>query len=214
MKLYIVQGAPNARKSQAVVNHLGLEPEIIRNDFFMGDMKQDNYMEINPNAKTPALVDGDLNLWESEAINIYLASEKAPEKGLFKPEHRPDILRWQFWSVSHYNRFLGTIAWQCIFKPVFDLGDRDNKIVSEAMEQFTPFMELLDNHLDGREFMVGDDWSIADYSIAMFESFVKNDAMPFVLSDYKNVLGFYERMSNNPYWKATEVEPEKIGRAA
>ncbi len=213
MKLYIVPGAPNARKVQAVVKHLGLNPEIIQKDFFTGDMKKEDYLAINPNAKTPALVDGALKLWESEAINIYLASEKARNNTVFDSDQRPDIMRWQFWSVSHYNRWLGDIVWERIVKPVYNLGECNDDVVTYAMEFFKPFIHVLENHLNGREYMVGTQWTLADYSIAFMEPFIRSELLPFNLSDYPNVQGLYDRMSNNPYWEATAVPPEKMGRA-
>ncbi|WP_253815910.1 glutathione S-transferase family protein [Vibrio coralliilyticus] len=73
MKLYAIVGSPNSRKVLAVINHLGLDIEIEYLDLFSGEHKQPEYVSLNPNAMVPTLVDGDVSLWESNAIIQYLA---------------------------------------------------------------------------------------------------------------------------------------------
>jgi len=70
-------------------------------------------MAINPNGSVPTLVDGELVLWESNAIMQYLA-DKVPDSGLFpqNPQLRADVARWQFWELAHFNRAFGTLAFE------------------------------------------------------------------------------------------------------
>ena len=215
MQLYIVPGAPNARKVQAVVNHLGITPEIIRKDFFKQEMQQDDYKALNPNAKTPLLVDGDLVLWESEAINQYLC-DITPNNSLLPTDakQRANITRWQSWSISHYNRWLATLCWECLVKEKFTGNAADQKVIDYAMGYMPQYLSVLNNHLEGREFMAGNSWSLADYSVALQEPFIGDANLPFSLDDYPNVAAFYARMASNPHWQATAMAPEQMGRAA
>lgn len=212
MKLYIVNGSPNARKCQAVVNHLGLNPEIVAMDFFNGSLKQDDYLGINPNGRVPALVDGDLKLFESEAINMYLCTEKSPDHKLFDLKLRPQIVQWIFWSINHYNRHLGAIVWEQVIKPNFFQQETDPAAMKESIEFFEGFAKILDEHLNGRQFMVGDDWTLADYSIGHMEFFI--DMLPIDLKKHKNIYAFYERLRDNPHWLATNVPMDQMGKAA
>jgi glutathione S-transferase len=212
MKLYIVPGSNNARKCQAVASHLGLEPEIIRLDFFTGDLKQPDFLAINPNGKVPALVDGERTLWESEAINMYFCTAKVEETSLFAPADRPEIMQWLFWSVSHFNNNLGGVVWEAVAKPHFMQLPTNEPVLERQMELFHQHAKVLNDHLDGRTFMVGDDWTLADYSIGHIESFV--DMLPVEMKQYKNIYAFYERLRENDHWMASAVPMDKLGRAA
>jgi hydroxyacylglutathione hydrolase-like protein/glutathione S-transferase-like protein len=103
MKLYTFPPSPNARKAAAVVAHLGLtdvEHALVR--LHKGEHRQPDYLDINPMGKVPALQDGDLTLWESNAICHYLA-DRADDTSFFPaaPKIRADIVRWPFWEAAN-----------------------------------------------------------------------------------------------------------------
>jgi len=82
MKLYAIVGSPNSRKVLSVINHLQIDVEVEYLDLSQGDHKTPSYVALNPNGMVPTLVDGDLKLWESNAIIQYLA-DKAGDDVLF-----------------------------------------------------------------------------------------------------------------------------------
>ena len=125
MKLYAIVGSPNSRKTLAVIGHTGIDVDIEYLDLFNGDNQQPSYTAINPNAMVPTLVDGDLKLWESNAINQYLA-DKAGDELLFSKNlsQRADIVRWQCWELAHFNQAFGTLAFESVAKPKFMVKDR------------------------------------------------------------------------------------------
>jgi glutathione S-transferase len=67
--------------------HLGLSVEFVYLDFFRGDLQAPQYLAINPNGMVPTLQDGDLMLWESNAIMQYLA-DGVPENALYPRDRR------------------------------------------------------------------------------------------------------------------------------
>ena len=85
MKLYNANFSPNALRVRAVALELGINLEIIEVDLRAGENRTDEFLAMNPNAKVPVLQDGDLVIWESRAINNYLASKK-PGHGLYPDE--------------------------------------------------------------------------------------------------------------------------------
>ena len=84
MKLYNANLSPNAMRVRAVANELGIALEVIDVDLRSGGNRTKEFLALNPNGKVPVLVDGDFVLWESRAINAYLATTK-PEHGLYPP---------------------------------------------------------------------------------------------------------------------------------
>jgi glutathione S-transferase len=172
MKLHTVVGSPNCRRVEAVLNHLGITVDKQYHDFLAGGLRLPGYVAVNPNGMVPALEDGPFVLWESNAIMQYLA-DKAGGDALFPrgAQQRADVARWQYWELSHFNKAFGTIVWETIVKPTFELGETDEALVGTALTNLTRFAAVLDRHLTGRSHLVGDGITIADYSMITFEKY-------------------------------------------
>src|SRR5688572_11126750 len=166
MKLHTVAGSPNGRKVEAVIAHLGIDVEIQHHNLFNGDLRQAAYMALNPNAAVPTLVDGNFVLWESNAIMQYLA-EMAGDTELFPRDarKRADIVRWQCWELAHFNKAFGTLAFETVAKPRVNIGAPDRTRVEMAQAELTRYVPVLDGHMAGREYLVGDHITLADYSM-------------------------------------------------
>ena len=217
MKLYNVAGSPNCRKVLAVIDHLGIEVDIEHLDFFTGDLAAADYGAVNPNRMVPALTDGDFALWESNAIMQYLA-DKTPGNTLFprEPRARADVSRWQCWELAHYNKAFGLLAYESILKPQFLKQETNPALVKWAQENLARFATVLDTHLKGRKYAVGNDITLADYSLVHMEGF--KEAVPFDWKPYLQVNAYYDRMRASPHWTATTPasaeELEKRPKAA
>ncbi|WP_281629394.1 glutathione S-transferase family protein [Vibrio sp. St2] len=213
MKLYTIVGSPNSRKVLAVINHLGLDIEIEYLGLFSGEHKQPEYVSLNPNAMVPTLVDGDVSLWESNAIIQYLA-ENSGINDLYPNELkvRADINRWLCWELAHFNQAFGTLALEAVAKPGFLGVKGDDAVINWAKQNLVRFSEVLERHLEGRKFMVGDAITLADYAIVHVEFF--KESIPFDWDSYPNINDYFARMRNEQHWAATAPSKiEDIGRA-
>lgn len=213
MEMYTVNGSPNCRKVEAVMRHLGLECKINTLDFLNGDLKQAEFLAINPNGKVPALVDGDLKLWESNAIMQYLADSK-PGNSLFPQDakQRADIVRWQSWELAHWNSALGTIIWETWVKPNYGMGEPNSAVVESAVADFHRYAAVLDKHLADRKFVCGDNVTLADYSIGCAMTMAQQTQAP--LDDYPNIQAWYARLNQDPAWAASLHQPPESKQAA
>ncbi|MCW8833009.1 MAG: glutathione S-transferase family protein [Colwellia sp.] len=212
MKLYAIVGSPNSRKVLAVINHLGLEVDTEYLDLFAGDTRKPAFNTLNPNSMVPTLVDGDLTLWESNAIIQYLA-DKSEDNHLFPHDFaiRADIVRWQCWELAHFNQAFGTLAFEAIAKPNFMDVQGDQAIIEWSKAQLTRFASVLNMHLQDRSYMVGDSITLADYSIIHVEFF--KEQVPFDWSMYPHLNDYFDRMRQSPSWLATAPKSlEAIGR--
>ncbi|ARC94315.1 glutathione S-transferase [Vibrio coralliilyticus] len=213
MKLYAIVGSPNSRKVLAVINHLGLDIEIEYLDLFSGEHKQPEYVSLNPNAMVPTLVDGDVSLWESNAIIQYLA-ENSRINDLYPNELkvRADINRWLCWELAHFNQAFGTLAIEAVAKPRFLGVKGDDAVIKWAKQNLVRFSEVLERHLEGRKFMVSDAITLADYAIVHVEFF--KESIPFDWDSYPNINDYFSRMRDEQHWVATAPSKiEDIGRA-
>ena len=206
MILHIVPGSPNSRRVLATLLHLGLEVEIRHWNLFKGELRTPEYLAINPNAKAPTLVDGDFHLWESAAIMQYLA-EKAGETSLFPRDSRTraDITRWQCWQGLYFNAALLSLAFEFVAKPRNNGGPTDQTAVAQANATLARFAPVLENHLAGRNYLVGDQLTLADYSLAVFEPYV--ELVHFDFSPYPNILRYADRMRGQEHWARSGLRP-------
>ena len=91
--------ASRAARALWIVHELGIPFEHVALE--MKDLKGPEFLKINPNGKVPAMVDGDFRLFESMAINLYLAS-KYGRNGLFPQSLEDQALcyQWSFWGMT------------------------------------------------------------------------------------------------------------------
>lgn len=208
MRLYIVPGSPNCRKVQAVVHELSAEVEIAIVDFSRGEHKGPEYLEKNPNGLVPALVDGDLRLWESTAIMQYLADAGA-ETPLFPRDRarRADVVRWQCWELAHFGRLLGAALYERLFKPLMGMPG-DEALAEQALAQWRPLAKILDAQLAKRAFVTGSAVTLADYSIAAQLPLAQLGRVD--LGPYPDVRAWLARLDERAAWRAAATPPEMV----
>jgi glutathione S-transferase len=202
MKLYVNLMSPNVRRVRLTAAVLGLQLDEKKVDFSKGEQKGPEFLALNLNGQVPTLVDGDFVLSESRAIMQYLASKK-PESGLLPGDERAraDVTRWQFWDSSHFSPQLGMLAFQRILKAMFGMGEPDANKVDEALVNFRRFAAVLDKHLDGKRYVVGNSMTLADLTLASSLMYSEQTQAP--LGEFPNILGWFSRISDTDAWRAT-----------
>jgi len=164
--------------------------------------RQVDYLARNPMGKVPALEDGAFRLWESNAINWYVA-EKHPESKLLPSsiEGRAAVQRWMFFQAGH-------ISPACV--PVFrDTNPRvqafwkyqpDAPAAAAAKKELARFLPVLDAALDGRDWLEGE-FSLADIAYAPHFLLIAGGGFDF--SPYPHLQRWLERLFARPAWKQT-----------
>jgi glutathione S-transferase len=129
-----------------------------------GEHRQPAFLAINPAGKIPALVDGDLVLTESVAIAVYLA-DKYPEKKLIPAdlEQRAQHNRWLLFTATELEQPLWRITRHTNLYPQSKRLPGD---VALAREEFTAMAGVLDAHMRGRQFVIGNTATVADFVLA------------------------------------------------
>ena len=154
---------PNPAKVTLLLEEAGLPYEVLPIDTLKGEQHTAAFRAINPNGKVPAIVDTegpgapDTRVFDSGAILLYLA-EKAG-RFLGAPEDRGELLSWLFFIASGLGPFSGqAVHFQRAApeKPPYAV----NRYRREAERHY----RVLDDHLAGRSFIVGDQYTIADMS--------------------------------------------------
>jgi glutathione S-transferase len=143
---------------------LGVAFEAVTIDLTAGDHRRPAFLRINPAGKPPVLVDGDMVLTESVAIVLYLA-EKHLEQGLIPTDirQRAQLNQWLLFTVTELEQPLWRIRRHTrVYSP-------DKRLAGEvalARDEFTAMVRVLEEHMRGRKFVVGDSVTVADFVLA------------------------------------------------
>ncbi|WP_042301197.1 glutathione S-transferase family protein [Paraburkholderia kururiensis] len=159
MRLY---GFAGTRSQRALwgLKEVDADFEFVSVNLREGEHKRPEFLRINPAGKVPVLIDGDQIIPESAAIVLYLA-HKYPEKGLMPDDlrERAQAYRWTLFAVTELEQPLWRITRHTLLYPPEKRSPADIEL---AREDFKTMAAILDRHLDGREFIVGNTLSVAD----------------------------------------------------
>jgi glutathione S-transferase len=159
MKLY---GFAGTRSQRALwgLNEVDADFEYVSVNLLAGEHKRPEFLRINPVGRVPVLVDGDQIIPESAAIVLYLA-DKYPEKALLPVDlnERAQVYRWALFAVTELEQPLWRISRHSFLYPPDKRSPAD---IALAKEDFKTMAAVLDNHLEGREFIVGERLTVAD----------------------------------------------------
>lgn len=158
-------GIPMSRAGRCVwaLEEIGLEYEQIPIHFNDGSTRTEAYRAINPNQRIPALVDGDLVLYESMAINHHLADRYDGGLAPSTPEGRARALMWSFWATNEVENLLRPLLRNRLFLPE---PDRDRATGDLAAEQLDQPLGILDEALTGCDYLVEDRFGVADINVS------------------------------------------------
>jgi GST-like protein len=169
---------PNGVKASIMLEETGLPYEAHYVSFETNDQMSAEFLSLNPNNKIPAMIDPNgpggqpLPLWESGAILIYLA-DKTKQLVPADPARRYETIQWVMFQMGGIGPFFGQVGFFVKFagKDFEDKRPRD-RYVNESKR----LLSVLDRHLEGKQWIMGDEYTIAD--IATF---------PWV----RNLVGYY-----------------------
>ncbi|MBV9945904.1 MAG: glutathione S-transferase family protein [Myxococcales bacterium] len=163
MKLY---GFAPTRSIRALwtLRELDLDFEYVQVDLTRGEHRRPEFLAVNPAGKVPVLVDGNFVLTESVAIVLYLA-ETHPQKGLLprEPHAKAEANRWLLFTATELEQPLWRISRHTALYP------DEKRIANEvpiARDDFLDMARVMEKHLEGRSFLVGEHVSVADFVAA------------------------------------------------
>lgn len=179
LKLY---GGARSRASivQWYLEELQIPYEFVMLDLQAGEQHQSEFSSINPFGKVPAIVDGDLKLWESGAILLYLAEKYGGEADTI--EQRAVLAQW----VLFANATLGP-----------------GVFVETSREKEMPrLFSTLNQHFESAQYVVGDQFGMADVAVGSYLAYI-----PMMLKigydDYPAIADYVQRMVSRPAFQKT-----------
>lgn len=182
-----------------LLEELGVAYEHIPLDFRGDDTQAPAYRAINPNGRIPAMVDGELVLFESMAINLYLASRYDDGQGMW-PHDIADqgrTYQWSFWVMSEVEHALLSVLMHGSLLPE---TRRDPAKVSRNTGLLQQPFAVLEQALAGSDYLLGDHFSLADLNVAAVLSWAR--AAHMQLGDYPRLQSWLKTCTRRPACRA------------
>jgi glutathione S-transferase len=204
MKIYADPITVNCRKVLAGLDLMGAPYTLEHVDYFKGEQKSPAYVAINPNASLPALVDGDLVLWESNAILQY-AADKIGSDATYPRDLkvRADINRWLLWESSSWFPSCYVYLVENCVKPLLG-GAADAAVLNNQAAQFHKLAGILDERLSQNAWIAGKNPTIADIALAAPMHLHGWQQLP--LGEHPNVKRWMtQNVERLPSWQKTYV---------
>lgn len=192
IKLY---GVSTSRAGRCVwaLEEIGLEYEQVPIHFNDGGARTAEYRAINPNERIPTLIDGELVLYESMAINHYLADRY---DGGLRPSGSEAVARalmWSFWGTNEIENLLRPLLRNRLF---LEEVDRDSAQADLAEESLQKPLRILDDALSDGAFLVGDEICVADLNVSHGLFWIALAGID--LAKFPNLRVWLDRLSGRP----------------
>jgi glutathione S-transferase len=163
LKIY---GVARSRAARVLwmAKELGLDYEHVKVDFATGETRRPEHLARNPNGHIPVIDDDGFILWESMAINLYLA-KKYGAGGLYptRLEDEARAWQWSFWGMTEVERPVLTAMMN---RAVFPESQRDAAAADEAEKTLAQPLGVLDGALGRNAYLLGDHFTVADLNVA------------------------------------------------
>uniref|UniRef100_A0A1L8E535 glutathione transferase n=1 Tax=Nyssomyia neivai TaxID=330878 RepID=A0A1L8E535_9DIPT len=197
------EGSPN-RAPLLTIRNLNLEAEIIFVDIRKGEHLSEKFRKMNPQQCLPILDDNGFILWESRAISQYLVTTRAPGSSLYPtdPQKRAIVD-----ARLNLDCTLHAVS-RAFFYPIHSMGE--TTIPELPKQRLYKLLSCLNDMLEGKAFVAGDEPTIADFSLlTSFSSYYHAGAN---VKHLKNLMAWYKRCETLPGFQENENEAIAYGK--
>ncbi|MEO7787709.1 MAG: glutathione S-transferase family protein [Sphingomicrobium sp.] len=169
--MIILYGHPFSRAHRVMwmLRELGLPFEHVPTDFIHGGTRTDAFRAVNPNGRVPALVDGQFTLFESLAINLYLARR---QRGPLAPADLAEEALATQWSLWVANEVEGPLLFAAANLALFPPDGRRPDQAAIGLARLARPFAVLDHHLTQHRWLVGGRFTVADLNVAAVMSLI------------------------------------------
>ena len=203
LKIWGRKNSSNVRKALWCAEEAGIAYERVEAGGAFGVVNEPEYLARNPNGRVPMIEDGDLVLWESNAIVRYLAAAYAP--GSLYPEDPASRAcgdKWMDWTTSSFASEFRDLFWGILRTPV---EQRNLPVIEAARQRCLALLELPERALGERPYLSGDSFAMGDIPLGSF--IYAWFEMPIERPPQPNLQAWYARLCERPaYQRAVMTE--------
>ena len=194
LRLHCFGESGNAYKAALALELSGLDWAPVFVDFFAGAARSPEYRAVNAMGEVPVLEDGDLRLSQSGVIQQYITDKTGKFGGA--PDDRYEVLRWVLWDNHKLSSQVGMTRFLMNFLPE---DKRPAEVIAFQQGRLKAAFAVLEAHLAGRDWIVGDGLTNADLSCCSYLYYP--EPFGFDRGDYPNISAWLDRIAAQPGWK-------------
>ncbi|WP_170517280.1 glutathione S-transferase family protein [Ruegeria atlantica] len=196
IKLHCFGESGNSYKAALALEMSGLDWEPVFVDFFNGQTRTPEYRaDVNEMGEAPVLIDGDFRTTQSGAIQAYV-TEKSGKFGGKDRDENYEIFRWVLWDNHKLSSMAGLTRFLINFLPE---QHRNPDVIAFNQGRLKAAYQILNDHLDGRDWIVGDGVTNADISCCGYLYYP--EPFGFDRADWPHIDAWLTRLSEQPGWK-------------
>ncbi len=197
MSKLIIHGAHNTRTSRVIWMALELGLDFEHNNFHYsgGGTQTPEFLAINPNGTLPAVQDGDLCLFESLAINLYLANKHGGDLGPKDDAEMGLATQWSFWAATEVEPTALDALKNRLLLPE---AERDETVVAAAEAKLAKPLAVLNDALADKEYLMGGCFTVADLNASAVVGWAKIAKLD--LSAWPNLTVWLDRCLGRPLY--------------
>ena len=194
MKLHCFGESGNSYKAALALELSGLDWEPVKVDFFGGQARSPEYRALNPMGEAPLLEDGDRRISQSGVIQQYVSDKTGKFGG--DGDARYEVLRWVLWDNHKLSSTAGLTRFLVNFLPE---DKQPKEVIGFNQGRLKAAYGVLDAHLDGRDFIVGDGPTNADFSCCGYLYYP--EPFGFDRADWPNIDRWLDTIAALDGWK-------------
>lgn len=193
----------NVQKVMWTVGELGLEHQRIDAGGRFGALDTPDYGALNPNRLVPVIEDGDVVVWESNAIVRYLAARYDAD-GLWPadPARRAEADRWMDWMITSLLPDMTVVFWGLVRTPP---EQRDTGRIEASAEKLGRIFAILNDHLADRRFVTGEDFTMGDIPVGA--ACYRYHALPIKRPALPGLEAWYARLQDREPFRTQVMIP-------
>ena len=194
-KLYCFGESGNAYKAALTLTLAEVDWTPVHVDFFNGGSRTPEFRAINPMGEVPVLLDGDQTITQSGAIQTYV-TEKTGKLMPASSEDKREVLRWLLWDNHKLSGQAGMTRFLMNFLPP---EKRPQEVIGFMQGRLRATYGILNDHLEGRDWIVGDQITIADTACCGYLFY--EEPFGFDRTEWPNIDAWLDRIAATPGWK-------------
>ncbi len=201
-----IHGIASSRAARALwmLEELGVPYEHVPQTYQGGATRTPEFLRLNPNGHIPVLEDGAIVVWESMAINLYLARRFGGSLAPADLAEEAQVLRWSFWVMTECEKDALTILFHRLIMPA---ERRNPALADQAERSLAGPLRVLEAHLEQQPWVAGSRFTVADLNLASVLAWAK--AAPALIAAHPRVAGWLAACLERPAQRKVQA----MGRA-
>lgn len=187
----------------ACLNEKGLDYEFVPVNMRAREHKKDPFLSFQPFGQVPAFEDGDLKLFESRAVNQYIAhayADKGTPLVFQNPKEMASALVWMEVEAQKYDLPASKLTWELSLKPMMG-KPTDDAVVEEYVSQLSKVLDVYEARLAQSKYLAGNSFSLADLNHLPTLSYLMGTSVKAVFDSRPHVRAWCEDILERSAWK-------------